>query len=255
MSTIGSTTFPLDGLKKYFTLYNEQYTRRLAIGPNWKILSVGLMYNVEATVSLVQTGIMIGIGTSADGLGVGPKQGAGSLSYFLGVGTGATGNIWGWDTGVFGNYDYNAGVGGSGSYFNAEYMFSGAVSGSTSGAQGGQGVNTYAPTHELPPRKAHTIQMILERTSATTVSVYGSGANSWVGVWDSYSQVDSALYSSLLSNKGNNGNVNGTAFYSGLTTRTLTGANDALYPLDTISVWARGGATFRIYNVAVARLK
>lgn len=246
MSTIGTTTFIEDGERKYFTLSNEQYLRKLK-SVSWRTMRIGILFSVEGT-SDFSGGIGVGLVSSNNFPGnIGSKNRISQISRSIGIGTGMYGHRAGYgDTYNLLTYR-NTDI--SGSSFTAPGVFSFAVSNGVRTDWGGDTGAYYHSSTIIPYRKSIIVAHI-RRTSDTEMLITGRVINNYTssnGTNVNHTDVtlsDAMSYEPTVT-------INGTNTYV-IRGTDLTTVDETNYPMDTVNVYTTGSGTFRIYQIMVA---
>ena len=250
MSTVGTTTFLEDGNRNYITLNPpcEQYIRQMIYRGTWVTAYLGVLYSIQST-STFNGGLWIGLGSSANGVGVGIKNGVGAIKRMLGVGSSQWGSIMGYGAGyntmTYSNIDI------SGSSFINQGIFAGAISASAFQSVTGVGPgNILVPTTESPNRKGIQIAKFTRSGLTITIRPKCMTSNIYTGSnGTNHNFTDNTLFTAM---GGNDPYVDGNLMYDGNHTDLVSSAtDDASYPLDTINVCWTGSVPVRIYQIAM----
>ena len=247
MSTVGTTTFTEEGDLNYFTLFNEEYNRQLSIGSNWTQLLIGVSMAIEATSSSKISGsLWIGLGPSANGVGVGKKEGFASIKRMGGVILGNTlGRTLGYSY-ISASYRTDT----SGSYVDLGNGYDASFSGSSATKQASNGVTILAllPTTESPPRKG-MFGMYVQRVTTASVQFTGLPMTKFTGS-NNHNYTNNSLYSSMQATTLVTDNVS----QGSISTVVLAGSDETACPLDTVNIYWTGSVPIRIYNIVVGKL-
>lgn len=244
MSTTGTTYFPLEGNQNYFTLYNEQYLRKLNIGGNWKSLGVGITYSIEATSSIVG-GLWLGMGSSNANGGIkGFKDGFASIQRMFGAGFGMTGaSSYGTS---YNSMSFGSNI--SGSYLSTPRVYVGVIFGGSFGIidYATTAYSMTAPSSSESPRKCVGLSLNIYKSGNNQV-MQGTFLEKFLGTTDSHVHTNSTLYSKVLQ-----GSLGEVGWVDGVTQnfRWNQFSNDASNPFDYINIFWTGSAPIRIYQVA-----
>jgi hypothetical protein len=247
--TVGTETFVVDGQRNYLLMQgNDQYLRRFNFQPSWTTMTLGILYAVPSNAATFVGGILMGFTTSANGAGIGFKQGRGTGVVRGLYGThGIIGVAWGYSGGGYGTYTY-ANDPASGSYYTSQFLATGAYSGGILTGTAGSATPFYLPTTESFARKG-LMAVQLTRLSATSINL-----SSYIMVnytssnGTNYNYTDNTLISTcqLLTPKVDGVGLNGN-------TANLSTNDDVNYPLDTVNIfWSGSAVPLRVYQVAVA---
>lgn len=254
MSTTGTTIFPNEGMKNYFTLYDEEYTRQFDLGSNWDRLCIGVLCAVETNTSCTG-GLWIGLGSSVNGAGAGIKDGMTTLTRMVGCGTGHIGQMAGYGT-SYQKYTYTEDV--SGSYMAGTGLFQWGVSASSTAGYnaGSTAAHVLASTEVIDgkPRKTAFwasftrigtnigIQCYAHQTAYYTSSNDTNIAISDPALIDAISAPHAPSVTSINGNSSVGTNIK---------SQTFSATDEGTAPLDTVNVFWTGSAPLRVYQIAV----
>lgn len=243
--TVGTETFVVDGQRNYLLMQgSDQYLRRFNFQPTWTNATLGILYSIPSNVSSFKGGLAIGLTTSANGAGIGYKQGRGSnIVRGIYAAHGLIGVEWGY--GGVSDYIYTYGTDPSGSYYTSQLLVGGAFSNGSRVVGSGGDATFYIPTTESVARKGMMI-LTLFRNSPSSISsgTFCIGSLVW-----NYNYTDNTLLTVCGENSPTIGGSFGT--FVGPSGILFTNNDDVNYPLDTINLFWSGSVPMRIYQIAL----